>query len=275
MDYYAVLGVPKNASQDQIKKQYRKLSLEYHPDRPGGNANKFKDINEAYETLSDANKRSQYDSPQIDLMDILGGMGMGGMGMGGNGMGGMNGFPGFIFQHIMKPPPLTMTVTITLDQAYTGCKVPVKIERWIHRNHIKELETETCYVDIPQGIDSNECMLLMNKGHMGPDGAMGDVRVLIQVAPHALTRKGLDLCFTQTITLKEALCGFSFELAYLQGKTYQIKNAKGNLIHPTYQKIIPGMGMKREGQVGQLIIGFDIHFPTLTEEVIDSIEKLL
>jgi DnaJ family protein A protein 2 len=110
---------------------------------------------------------------------------------------------------------------------------------------------------------------------MGPDGAMGDVRVLIQVAPHALTRNGLDLCFTQTITLKEALCGFSFELAYLQGKTYQIKNAKGNLIHPTYQKIIPGMGMKREGQVGQLIIGFDIHFPTLTEDVIDSIEKLL
>lgn len=271
MDYYALLGVPKNASQDQIKKQYRKLSLECHPDRPGGNANKFKDINEAYETLSDANKRAQYDSPQIDLMDLFGGMsGMSGM----HGMGGA-GFPGFIFQHIMKPPPLTMTVTITLDQAYTGCKVPVKIERWIHRNHIKELETETCYVDIPQGIDSNECMLLMNKGHMGPDGAMGDVRILIQVSPHTLTRKGLDLCYTQTITLKEALCGFSFELAYLQGKTYQIKNAKGNLIHPTYQKVISGMGMKREGQVGQLIIGFDIHFPTLTEETIDSIEKLL
>ena len=59
MDYYAVLGLPKNASQEQIKKQYRKLSLECHPDRPGGNANKFKELNEAYETLSDESKRTQ------------------------------------------------------------------------------------------------------------------------------------------------------------------------------------------------------------------------
>jgi len=85
MDYYAILGLPKNASQDQIKKKYRALSLECHPDRPGGNAEKFKQLNEAYETLSDETKRAQYDSPQIDLMDILGGMG---------GMNGMN--AGFI-----------------------------------------------------------------------------------------------------------------------------------------------------------------------------------
>jgi len=267
MDYYAVLGLPKNASQEQIKKQYRKLSLECHPDRPGGNANKFKELNEAYETLSDESKRTQYDNPQnpIDLMDLFGQ----------GGFPGFQGFPGFIFQNLMKPPPLTMTVTLTLDQAYTGCKLPIKIERWIHRNQIKELEVETCYIDIPAGIDSNECMLLMNKGHMGPDGAMGDVRVLIQVTTHTLVRKGLDLYYTHTITLKEALCGFSFELSYLQGKTYKINNAKGNVIHPTYQKIIPGMGMKREGQVGQLIIGFEIQFPTLNEETINAIESLL
>jgi DnaJ-class molecular chaperone len=115
----------------------------------------------------------------------------------------------------------------------------------------------------------------MNKGHMGPDGAMGDVRIILQVASHALQRKGLDLCYTHTITLKEALCGFSFELSYLQGKTYKINNAKGNIICPSYQKIIPGMGMKRQGETGQLIISFEIQFPTLTEETIDSIEKLL
>lgn len=268
MDYYAILGLPKHASPELIKKQYRKLSLECHPDRPGGNAEKFKELNEAYETLSDETKRKHYDNPQIDLMDLLGGMGgMGGMGM--------HGFPGFIFQNLMKPPPLTMNISISLDQAYTGCKVPVKIERWIHRNQIKELEQETCYIDIPAGIDSNECMLLMNKGHMGPDGAMGDVRIILQVTSHALQRKGLDLCYTHTITLKEALCGFSFELSYLQGKTYKINNAKGNIISPSYQKIIPGMGMKRQGETGQLIISFEIQFPTLTEETIDSIEKLL
>jgi len=270
MDYYDILGIPKHATPEQIKKQYRKLSLEFHPDRPGGNASKFKEINEAYETLSDESKRKQYDNPQVDISEMFG-FPFGQF----QAQGFPPGFPGFIFQNLMKPPPLTMNVSITLDQAYTGCKIPIKIERWIHRNHIKELEKETYYIDIPPGIDSNEGMILMNKGHMSPDGSMGDVRVLIQIEPHVLVRKGLDLCYTHTITLKEALCGFSFELSYLQGKTFKINNVKGNIIHPTYQKILPNMGMKREGLVGQLIINFDIQFPTLSEEVIDQLEKII
>ena len=57
MDYYKTLGINKNAGKDEIKKSYRKLSLEYHPDRPNGNAEKFKKVNEAYETLSDEQKK--------------------------------------------------------------------------------------------------------------------------------------------------------------------------------------------------------------------------
>lgn len=60
-DYYSILGVPRNASKDDIKKAYRKLAHQYHPDKPGGNAEKFKEINEAYQTLSDDTKRAQYD----------------------------------------------------------------------------------------------------------------------------------------------------------------------------------------------------------------------
>ena len=157
MDYYAILGIPKNASPELIKKQYRKLSLEFHPDRPGGNANKFKEINEAYETLSDESKRKQYDSPQIDISELFGGFPGGFSGGSGFSGGFPQGFPGFIFQNLMKPPPLTMSLSITLDQAYTGCKVPVKIERWIHRNQIKELEKET-YAQIERG----ECFLKTN-----------------------------------------------------------------------------------------------------------------
>lgn len=265
MDWYEILGVPRNATQDQIKKQYRKLSLECHPDRPNGNENKFKMLNEAYETLSDESKRKQYDRPQINLMDMFQ----------------QDIFqhdmfsPTFIFKTLMKPPPLNLHVQLTLDQAYTGCKFPIHIERWVHRQHIKELEKETCYIDIPPGVDTNECMMLPNKGNMGSDGSMGDIRIILQIKPHMFERVGLDLIYTHTITLKESLCGFSFELNYLQ-QCYKINNPKGNIIHPSYVKEIAGMGMKRDSNVGKLIIKFNIAFPSvLSEEVIQSIENLL
>src|SRR5574343_20601 len=60
-DYYKILGVEKGASKDEIKKAFRKLAHEYHPDKNSGNADKFKEINEAYSILSDDNKRAQYD----------------------------------------------------------------------------------------------------------------------------------------------------------------------------------------------------------------------
>ena len=265
MSFYETLGIPKNASQDQIKKQYRKLSLEFHPDRPGGNASKFKEINEAYEVLSDEKRRKQYDHEPVDLMDMLFQQDMFPKDM----------FPNFMF-HMMKPPPLNITAIITLDQAYMGCKLPVKIERWIQVNHVKQCEQETCYIDIPPGIDSNECIMILQKGNMGPDGAMGDVRLIVQVKPHALERNGLDLYYNHPITLKEALCGFEFELNYLQGKSYQIQNPKGNIVGPSYKKILPNMGMKREGQVGNLIITFQIQFPSsLSEEAMATLETVL
>jgi DnaJ-class molecular chaperone len=264
MNYYEVLGVKPNATAEQIKKQYRKLSMEFHPDRPGGNASKFKEINEAYENLSDENLRKQYDQPQMpDIFEML--------------------FKQdfhpqhFMFQTLMKPPPLMMNITITLDQAYTGSNIPIPIERWIHVNHIKQLDRETQYVNLPEGIDNNECLLIPNKGNMGPDGTLGDVRVIIHIEPHpSLERHGIDLIHKHSITLKEALCGFSFDLEYLQGKSFRINNTKGHIVAPNYKKIIPNMGMKREQSVGNLIILFNIVFPTeLSETTLDTLSTLL
>lgn len=88
-DYYKILGVDKNASQDEIKKAFRKLAHEHHPDKKTGNAEKFKEANEAYSVLSDQQKRAQYD--QFGSAGFNGGFG------GGQGQGGFSGFEGFDF----------------------------------------------------------------------------------------------------------------------------------------------------------------------------------
>jgi DnaJ-class molecular chaperone len=263
MTLYDILGVPTNASMDQIKKQYRKLSLEFHPDRPGGNASKFKEINEAYEQLYDDKKRQQYDQSQApqppDLFDFLSPM-----------------FGQPIF-HMMRSPPLDVTVEITLDQAFTGGKIPVTIDRWIHVQHVKQSERETLYIDVPRGIDTNECMLIANRGNMGPTGELGDVRVIFMIKNTTkMERKGLDLWYTHNITLKEALCGFSFQLEYLRGQMLQLNNHAGNIVSPYFKKIMPEMGMKRDDQTGNLVLAFMIHFPTtLPESTIESLKSLL
>src|SRR3989344_2193048 len=89
-DYYKILGVPRVASADEIKKAYRKLAHQHHPDKKGGNEVKFKEINEAYQVLSDTQKRTQYDQ--------FGQVPPGGFGSGGNPFGGaQGGFGGFDF----------------------------------------------------------------------------------------------------------------------------------------------------------------------------------
>jgi curved DNA-binding protein len=262
MTLYDILGVPTNASMDQIKKQYRKLSLEFHPDRPGGNASKFKEINEAYEQLYDDKKRQQYDQAQHppDLFDFLSPM-----------------FGGQPIFHMMRSPPLDVMVEITLDQAFTGGKIPVTIDRWIHVQHVKQSERETLYIDVPRGVDTNECMLIANRGNMGPTGELGDVRVIFLIKNTTkMERKGLDLWYTHNITLKEALCGFSFQLEYLRGQMLQLNNPAGNIVSPYFKKIMPEMGMKRDDQTGNLVLAFMIHFPaTLPESTIESLKSLL
>ena len=89
-------------------------------------------------------------------------------------------------------------------------------------------------------------------------------------------RKGVDLIINKTINLKEALCGFTFEIEHINKKKFKINNDKGNIITPNFRKIIPNLGMHRQNHTGNLIINFIIQFPkTLSLEKIDSLEKIL
>jgi len=277
MDYYKVLGVSKEANSDEIKKAFRKLSLKYHPDKPEGDTAKFQQINEAYTTLSDPEKKKQYDFKKS-----------GGPFMNGNFNGGIpqdvfnmmfsggfprNGAPNIrIFRNgvqinpnaMQKPTPIIKTIHISMEQAYNGDNVPLEIERWImEENTTKRVETETIYVPISKGIDNNEIIILREKGNIINDKLKGDIKIFIKVNKHEhFERHGLNLVFKKNISLKEALCGFKFNIKYFNDKTFTIDNQNGRVIEPQSKKIVKGMGIERGNHKGDLIIVFYVNFPS-------------
>ena len=308
MDLYKILDITKNASQDEIKKAYRKLSLKHHPDR-GGNEEEFKKLNRAFEVLGDSQKRREYDMSQSNpfkqkntnifsdnnapQMPDMGGipemfkMFFNGMPMDFENMHNMagggpnirifrNGKP--VFQnHQVKPPPITKTLIINLDEAYEGVVKPLEIEKWIIHNNVKKIEKETIYVEIPIGIDNNEIIIMKNKGNINTHGMMGDIKIQIKIKNNSMfTRQGLDLLVKKTITLKEALIGFKFEIKHLNRKNYMINNFNSKVVTPNFKSVIDKMGMKRGNNVGRLIILFEIEFPkTLSDTQKEQLKNIL
>lgn len=286
-DLYKILGIDQNATQEQIKSAYRKLSMIYHPDRNRNNpeaTSKFQKISSTYEILGDEAQRKLYDmknlrgnifdernpTDQRDIFNFLNGN---------VGMRGTQNMRPMYFKRntIQKPVSIVKTIEIDIEKAYTGCTLPVEIKRMIVEGNIQREEMETMYVPIPEGIDDNEIIVLKERGNIIDESNKGDIKIFIKIKNNTeFTRNGLDLTFHKTISLKEALCGFSFDLKYIDGRTFKINNGNGNVISANYKKMIPSMGMKREDHTGNLIINFNVTFPErLTEEQVKIIEDVL
>jgi DnaJ-class molecular chaperone len=193
--------------------------------------------------------------------------------------GGFPGFPGFhqFNNNVQKPTPIIKTINISMEQVLSGCTIPVEIERWLVENEIKVFEKETVYVTIPKGVDDNEIILLAEKGNILNESTKGDIKLFVKVENTTqFERRGLDLLIHKNISLKESLCGFSFELKYINGKSYTLNNNKGNIIPPEYTKVIPNMGLTRDSHTGNLLIHFHVEFPEkLSEEKIASLSQIL
>jgi DnaJ-class molecular chaperone len=175
-----------------------------------------------------------------------------------------------------KPQPITNTLTINMETVLNGGKIPIEIERWILENGNKIHEKQTLYVDIVKGIDNNEIIVLKDQGNVVNEQCKGDVKIFIKIENDSeFQRRGLDLILEKRISLKDALCGFSFDLKYINGKLYTINNHAGNVIPPEYQKVIPNMGLTRDNHVGNLIIIFHVEFPEkMTLENIEILKTL-
>ena len=303
---YNVLGLSDNATKDEIKKAYRSLQMKWHPDKNNGSEESMKmskSINEAYETLGDDQKRAEYDHnlknpnpfmrmnsnngmdvPMDDIFNMFFGMGGNPFGMPGGfppganihifhgGPGGPMGFQ----QAISKPQPIMKTISITMEQVLTGATVPLDIERWIVENGIKVNEKETIYLTVPPGIDDNEILIVRDKGNVLNENIKGDIKIFVKINNTTVfKRAGLDLVFEKNISLKEALCGFTFEIQYVNGKSYTLNN-KGTVIPPEYKKVYPKMGLIRDGHQGNMVIHFHVDFPEkLSDTQIAQLSEVL
>lgn len=314
-NFYNILEVEETSSIEEIKKAYRRLSMIFHPDKNNNNQEstaKFQKISEAYETLGDKDKKREYDASRNnpffkmmgqgqgqghahgpggntsvdELFSNLFGMQFGNMGSFGQGQGqGQNirvfhngvqvNAQGFV-QGIQKPSPIIKNVLIPIDIILTGTTIPIDIERWIIQDGNKIFESETVYVNVPKGIDEGEIIVLREKGNIAREDCKGDIKIFIKIDNKTgFVRSGLDLLLEKTITVKEALCGFDFELKYITGKTYTITNTSGNIISHGYKKIIPNMGFTRENHTGNLIISFSVKFPDkITEDTMIKLKSI-
>ena len=317
MDYYSVLNIERNASEKDIKNAYRKLSMKYHPDRntnPDAN-NKFQEINEAHQILSNENKRRQYDMGILDsnsdanIDNILSSLFGNFMGNFPNmnkqpevhvftstnpfaGLHNMNKsnkihtfninsvFESDIFDNIcenmMNVPTINKIVNITMEECYNGSTIALTIER-INQTRIKNTTEEiTLNVCIPPGINNNEEIILEKQGHI-MNTKKGDVNIRIVIDNHAFfERNNMDLIYKHQITLKEAICGFKFSIEHLNGEMLNLNHNGNTVIQPGSQKKIQNYGLVNNNQTGNLIIIFNVILPeVLTNEQINIIKEIL
>ena len=235
-DPYKLLGVPKSATDAEIRKAYRALAKKLHPDVNPGNeqaANRFKEISAAYTLLTDKKMRAQYDSGQVDAsgqqQNPFGGQGFGGgfqnTGFGGQGFGGKAGgqddmadlFSSLFGMNMgrqtggprrqgygqARPQPkkgadIRYKLTLTFLEALKGGK-----------KRIKTKDDDAVNITIPEGVVDGAVLRLRGKGRAGVNGGRaGDAKVEITVKPHKyFTRDGQNLRLTLPITLKEAVLG--------------------------------------------------------------------
>jgi DnaJ-class molecular chaperone len=187
-----------------------------------------------------------------------------------------NGQPINIHQQIQKPQAIVVNMSVPIDKILTGTTVPIDVERWIIENGNKVFEHETVYVTVPKGIDEGEMIILKDRGNVASEECKGDIKIMIKIENNTnFQRQGLDLILQKIISIKEALCGFTFEIKYITGKTYTINNNAGNIIPNGYKKIIPNMGFTRDEHTGNLVIVFDVEFPEkLSEETINALKNI-
>lgn len=299
-NYYDILGVKRDATQDDIKKAFRKLAAKYHPDA-GGDEEKFKEVSEAYTTLSDAEKRKEYD--QLLMFGGIPGADFGGSG--GRNRGGYtytggadwsdifenirNGdgaFGGFDFSSIfggqsgsgarsnrpVKGGDLTMSIEVTADEAFKGA------QRKVSYTIPSTGEKQTLTVKVPAGAVDGGKLRYRGRGEYGANGgARGDLVITTKVEEHPLfKRDGADVRMELPISVYEAALGASIDVPTPDGATCRLKIPAGTQDGKTFRfRDLGAPNVKRAGSKGALFVTVRVKVPTrLSAKEREALEAL-
>ncbi len=306
-DYYSVLGVSRGATAEEIKKAYRKLAMQFHPDKNQGNKaaeEKFKQITEAYEVLSDEQKRAGYDKFGHAGAQGFGG-GQGGPFGSGGGFGGFGGFGGGgpspggdpfqdIFGEVFgdifgggtrsgpggfspksrasKGADLRYSLNLSFEEAAQGCEKTIHFIRV--RNNTEE--SAKLIVTVPAGVKQGQRLKLRGEGDGGMNnGPSGDLFVVINIQDHSFFKREANDCILELpMTFTEAILGSQVEIPTLTGKA-SLKIPPGTRTGQTFR--LKGKGFTKVGGfgAGDMLVKIIVDTPDeVTKEQRELVEQL-
>jgi curved DNA-binding protein len=268
-DHYSTLGVDRNATPEDIKRAYRKMAAQHHPDR-GGDTAKFQDVQAAYETLSDSEKKSQYDNPQPQGFP------------GGGFHFHTGGFPpGFedIFAQFGfggRPQPaknrtINLQTTITLEEAFHGKDMIANLQLPSGRN-------QTLEIKIPAGVNDGTTLRL---NQMGDDSISniprGDIHLTVQVQSHPIfQRQGDDLVKSVDVNCIDAMLGKKIQVTTIDNRTLDINIPAGTQHGQMLSAAGYGMPKVNDNRFkGRLLVNVNIVVPkNITENQKNILKQL-
>lgn len=223
-DYYKILGVKKDASEEEIKKAFRKLAHAYHPDKKGGDEAKFKEASEAYAVLSDKKKRAQYDTYGSGFSAQGGaahgwdpsgfGFDFSGFNSAGFDSGDLGDILSSIFggRRVRRGRDIAVDIELSFQESVFGADRKVVI----NSRFVKQKEVS---ISVPPGIDDGQMIRLSGMGEILEGGLPGDLYVKVHVRKHPYIRKeGYNLVMDLNIKLSDALLGTDKMIATLDGE---------------------------------------------------------
>jgi molecular chaperone DnaJ len=256
-DFYKVLGVDKKAAADEIKKKYRALARNLHPDKTKGDSakeEKFKAVSEAYEILSDAKKRAEYDEARSlferggfqggDFHDVFGG-----------------GNPQDIFANLFggaarrgprKGQDLQTEATITFRESVFGTTLDLRLAT--DRGQAQNISAR-----VPNGVSDGAKIRVKGKGAQGEAGP-GDLFIQLHVKPHPIfSRKGENLTLTLPVTFAEAALGADIKVPTMAGDDVTVRIAPGTPNGRTLR--VKGRGITKGSTTGDLLVTVEVQVP--------------